>query len=171
MKPLADGYLHNSVDSAFRHALRYNPTCLVSGFNSVEMLRADADAVCRGALDDAENAELMKNAPELGNYVCRQCEKCSVTDDSLLKKLFELEGKFDRQMDDLHPVDAGTYALRQRLCKWFGNAERAREQFVQNPNFLNIDIKNLSPCRYGIDIPRKIKIVNAKLNGGKLTEL
>lgn len=171
MKPLADGYLHNSVDSAFRYALRYDPECLVSGFNSVEMLHADAEAVCRGALDDTQNAELMKNARELGNYVCRQCRECSVMRGSLIKTLFELEGKFDRQMDDLQPVDAGTYALRQRLGKWFNNAEWARGEFAQNQDFLDIDSKKISPCRYGIDIPRKIKIVQAKLNGGKLSEL
>ena len=171
MKPLADGYLHNSVDNAFRCALRYDPACLVSGFNSVEMLLADTNAVCRGALDDAENNALLKNAPELGNYVCRQCKECSVTESHLLKNLFELEGKFDRQMDDLNPVDAGTYALRQRLGKWFGNGERAREMFAQNPDLLNIDIESLSPCRYGIDIPRKIKIAHAKLSSAKLTML
>jgi len=171
MKPLADGYLHNSVDNAFRYALRYDPACVVSGFNSVEMLHADAEAVCRRALDDAGNAGLLKNAPELGNYVCRQCRECSVMKDGLLKKLFELEGKFDRQMDDLSPVDAGTYALRQRLGKWFGNAERARKEFAQNPDFINPGLEELSPCRYGIDIPRKVKIAHAKLSSGKLTRL
>ena len=168
MKPLADGYLHKSVDNAFRYALRENPACVVSGFNSVEMLRADAAAVCRGALNDDETAKLLKTAPELGDYVCRQCPKCSVTSGDVLKKLFELEGKFDRQMNDLHPVDAGTYALRQRLCKWFGNAIRSQEFFTKNADFSDIDTANFSPCSYGINIPRKIKIANAKLSNGKL---
>ncbi len=168
MKPLADGFLHNSVDNAFRYALRYDPSCIVSGFNSIKMLHDDVKAVCRGALDDTANTKLMENAPELDNYVCRQCKECSVMKSNLLKKLFELEGKFDRQMDDLCPVDAGTYALRQRLGKWFGNAERAKKQFAQNPDFLNIDITSLSPCRYTIDIPRKLKIAHTKLSSGKL---
>ena len=56
MKPLADGYLHKSADNAFRYALREDPACIVSGFNSIEMLRADAAAVCRGALADNEAA-------------------------------------------------------------------------------------------------------------------
>lgn len=69
--------------------------------------------------------------PELEDYVCRQCPKYSVTEGGLLKKLFELEGKFDRQMDDLCPVDAGTYALRQRLCKWFSKVTQAQEFFAR----------------------------------------
>ena len=170
MKPLADGYLHNSVDDAFRYALRNNPGCVVSGFNSVEMLRADAAAICRGALDDDETAKLLQNAPELGDYVCRQCPKCSVSEGDLLKGLFELEGKFDRQMDDLRPVNAGTYALRQRLSKWFGNAEHAQDAFL-NSNFLDINKENFSPCLYGINIPRKIKIASAKLSNGKLHKI
>ena len=171
MKPLADGYLHKSVDNAFRYALRENPDCIVSGFNSVEMLRADAAAVCQGALDNEESAKLLQNAPELGDYVCRQCPECSVTEGNLLKKIFELEGKFDRQMDDLRPVDAGTYALRQRLGKWFGNAACAENLFAQEPDFRNIDTSSFAPCPYGIDIPRKIKIASAKLSNGKLHEI
>jgi uncharacterized protein len=171
MKPLADGYLHNSVDNAFRYALRDNPACLVSGFNSVEMLRADVAAVCRGALKDNEMLEVLKNAPELGNYVCRQCKKCSVTESNLLKNLFELEGKFDRQMNDMLPVDAGTYALRQRLCKWFGNAARAQDFFTQNTDFLNINTENFSPCPYGLNISRKIQIASAKLSDGELNKI
>jgi uncharacterized protein len=179
MKPLADGYLYNSVDNAFRYALRDNPACVVSGFNSVEMLRADAAAVCRGALEDEETLKLLKNAPELGDYVCRQCCECSVLSGgqgALLKKLFELEGKFDRQMDDLHPVDAGTYALRQRLGKWFGNGDWAKTYFAQNAedfkaSLFELEAKNFSACRYAIDIPRKIRIAIEKLTDGKLSEI
>jgi hypothetical protein len=175
MKPLADGYLHNSVEDAFRYALRDNPACVVSGFNSVAMLRADAAAVCRGKLDDDETAMLLRDAPELGDYVCRQCRNCSVlpgTEGDLLRKLFELEGKFDRQMDDLRPVDAGTYALRQRLCKWFGNADRARSAFTASPELQSLcKTKDFLPCRYHIDIPRKVRIAAAKLSDGKTAEI
>ena len=179
MKPLADGYLHNSVENAFRYALLGNPACVVSGFNSLEMLRADAAAVCRGRLDENETAELLRNAPELGDYVCRQCRQCSVMPgdkSDLLKKLFALEGQFDRQMDDLRPVDAGTYALRQRLGKWFGNGNRAKAAFAASAETFETTLTNAEPkafsaCRYRIDIPRKIRIAATKLTDGKLSKI
>lgn len=175
MKPLADGYLHNSVENAFRYALKDNPACVVSGFNSVEMLRADAQAICMGELDENETENLLHNAPELGNYVCRQCKKCSVVPEdkaTTLKKLFELEGKFDRQMDDLRPVDAGTYALRQRLGKWFGNTERAKAFFADNQQaFKSLTNENFSSCRYNLDILRKIKVASVKLAGENLSAI
>ena len=90
---------------------------------------------------------------------------------SSLRNYFELEGKFDRQMDDLYPVDAGTYALRMRLGKWFGNGGRAQELFKQNSGFLNLDGKKSPPCPYGINIPRKIKIASAKLSGRELGKI
>jgi aryl-alcohol dehydrogenase-like predicted oxidoreductase len=179
MKPLADGYLYKSVKNAFRYALRYNPDCIVSGFNSVELLDADIAAVAKGALTDTENKSVLAKAPELGKYVCRQCPKCSVLtgrNAGLLKALFELEGKYDRQMNDLLPVDSGTYAIRQYISKWFGNMERAEILFAENAaDFITIielaiasDNDNVfAPCRYGIDIARKIQIATAKLSGGK----
>jgi predicted aldo/keto reductase-like oxidoreductase len=178
MKPLADGYLHNSVEKAFRYALRDNPACIVSGFNSVEMLKADAEAVCRGKLNDYETDELLAEAPELNDYVCRQCSRCSVLPDGdgdLLKKIFELEGKFDRQMNDLRPIDTGTYALRQYLGRWFGNADRAQQAFSEIENEIRNSIitqeKDFAACRYNIDAGRKMKIAVAKLSGSKVSEI
>lgn len=179
MKPLADGYLYRSTENAFRYALRYNPDCIVSGFNSLELLREDVAALSMGALDDAETETLLANAPELGSYVCRQCPKCSVLPGRkgrLLKLLFELEGKFDRQMNSFLPVDSGAYALRLHLCKWFGNMQRAEAMFAENSadfmemieNAIDGDCgKAFASCRYGIDIPRKIQIVAAKLSSGQ----
>jgi aryl-alcohol dehydrogenase-like predicted oxidoreductase len=183
MKPLADGYLYRSVENAFRYALRYNPDCIVSGFNSVDLLTADAAAVAEGPLTDAENESILANAPELGRYVCRQCQDCSVLagrKGRMLKALFELEGKYDRQMNDFLPVDSGTYALRQYLGKWFGNMQRVEALFAENSaDFMNIiesaianDGNNIfAQCRYDIDISRKIQIVAAKLSGGQPAKL
>ncbi len=183
MKPLADGYVYRSVENAFRYSLRYSPDCIVSGFNSLKLLNADAAAVIKGPLNDTENESVLTNAPELGNYVCRQCPKCSVLAGRKarsLKALFELEGKYDRQMNDFQPVDSGTYALRQYLGKWFGNAQRAEALFADNSaEFMDIiepaithDSNNsFAPCRYGIDIPRKIQIIAAKLSGGQPAKL
>ncbi|MFA6104738.1 MAG: aldo/keto reductase [Victivallaceae bacterium] len=179
MKALADGYLYRSIENAFRYSLRYNPDCIVSGFNSVELLDADAAVMAKGPLTDAETELVLANAPELGNYVCRQCPNCSVLAGRkarLLKGLFELEGKYDRQMFDFLPVDSGIYALRQYLGKWFGNAQRMESLFAENSaDFMEIiepaiahDVNNeFAPCRYGIDISRKIRIIAAKLSGGQ----
>lgn len=176
MKPLADGYLYRSPVNAFRYALRHDCDCIVSGFNSLEMLNIDAAAIAEGPLNDAACAALLTDAPELGNYVCRQCKNCTVLPGSqgnLLKRLFELEGKFDRQMNDYRPVDSGTYALRQRLGGWFGNVERATAMYSENAaEFIKLSAASgLKPCRYHIDIPRKIRIAAKKLSGGNPAEI
>ena len=176
MKPIADGYLYRSPVNAFRYALRHDCDCIVSGFNSLEMLNIDAAAIAEGPLDDIAYATLLADAPELGNYVCRQCKNCTVLPGSkgnLLKRLFELEGKFDRQMNDYRPVDSGTYALRQRLGGWFGNVERAKAMYSENAGeFMNLSTApELNSCRYNIDIPRKIRIAAKKLSGGNPAEI
>ena len=106
MKPLGDGYLHRSVKQAFDYALAQEVDVLACGFNSLDMLEADIEAVANWerpterALDD-----ILRGAPELGDYVCRQCGQCK-TEGLDIPKVFELEGKFDRQMFDGHPTDA-----------------------------------------------------------------
>ncbi|MHB9140115.1 MAG: hypothetical protein ACYC4Q_11995, partial [Victivallaceae bacterium] len=79
-------------------------------------------------------------------------------------------------MIDFLPVDSGIFALRQYLGKWFGNMQRVESLFAENSaDFMDIieaaianDSNNeFAPCRYGIDIPRKIRIISAKLSGGQ----
>ena len=164
MKPLADGFLYRSVEDAMRYVLSTGAEVLVSGMNSPDHVYQAAEAVCKGRADEKEIAEILRNAPELGQYVCRQCGKCS----DKLMKLFRLEGYCDRQMIDYLPHDPADYALRVRLSKWFSLEETAIEQF----NRLSLDSETLIAeaqtvrCPYSIDIARKIHLALSKLGPG-----
>lgn len=169
MKPLADGFLYRSPGMALRYALAQDADCLVAGFNGLDMLETDLRVVASGPADAEEVAAILRDAPELGDYACRQCPRCSVfggEDGTALKRLFELEGKVDRQMDNCRPVDAAQYALRERLKGWFGAADRARSLYSAEGS-IGERLAQLSPapCQYGIDIPRKIALAHAKLTG------
>jgi aryl-alcohol dehydrogenase-like predicted oxidoreductase len=167
MKPLADGFLYRSPRDAIRYALSQDTDCLVAGFNSTDMLETDLEACASGAAGREEVDAILRDAPELGDTVCRQCERCTVLDGEdgvALKRLFELEGKVDRQMDPLQPVDAARYALKERLKGWFGSADRARQIYADEGAAGNaLRELHAKPCRYGIDIPRKIGLAHAKL--------
>ena len=174
MKPLADGFLYRSPRPALRYALMQDADCLVSGFNSVALLEDDLAACSDPRPVGSEEIEsILRDAPELGGYVCRQCEHCTVCENgATLKRVFELEGKVDRQMDDRRPVDAAQYALRERLKGWFGTQGRARTVYAQMrapaQGLLGAD---LQPCRYGIDIRRKLRLAHAKLSADGRPEL
>jgi predicted aldo/keto reductase-like oxidoreductase len=175
MKPLADGFLYRSPELAFRYALAQDADCVVAGFNSRAMLDMDL-ACCLAEPGGTEEIErVLAQAPELGDYVCRQCAECSVLPGAggeALKRIFELEGKTDRQMDDRRNTTAAQYALSERLKGWFGSAARARQMYgelpVQASAMMDLPRK---PCRYGIDIPRKLSIADAKLHGGDALRL
>ncbi|MDX9978626.1 MAG: aldo/keto reductase [Lentisphaeria bacterium] len=176
MKPLADGYLYRSPERAFRFALAQPVDCVVAGFNSLDMLAVDV-ACCRDetAATPAEIGQILAEAPELGDYVCRQCAACAVlagTDGEALKRIFELEGKVDRQMDDRRQTTAAQYALRERLKGWFGAAGRARAAYADLPlKAPELATRPSRPCRYGLDIARKLAIADAKLRGDEALRL
>ena len=166
MKPLGDGYLHRSVRQAFEYALAQEVDVLACGFNSVEMLHADIEAACRWERPtEAQLKTILCDAPELGDYVCRQCGDCRLPELDL-PKVFELEGKFDRQIFDGRPTDALDYALRQRLCYWFHNQERAIELYGPHASAVAGLLSSgaeLPDCPYGIDLRRKLKLAHLKL--------
>ncbi len=166
MKPVGDGYLHRSVEEAFTYALAQEVDVLACGFNSLQMLRDDIDAVCAWQRPDEEELEaILRDAPELGDYMCRQCGQCRLPELDI-PKVFELEGKFDRQMFDGRPTDAPDYALRQRLCYWFHNQERAMELYESYTDAVAalFDAETEFPdCPYGIDIAYKLRLAHAKL--------
>lgn len=168
MKPLGDGYLYRSVPSAFSYALAQDADVLACGFNSVEMLKADIEAVTSWSRpSQAELDKVLRDAPELGTYVCRQCGQCK-TRGVDLPRVFELEGKFDRQMFDGQPTDAPDYALRQRLMNWFDNRDRARDLYrplCASVSELLASGDDLPECSYGIDLARKLAMAHAKLSG------
>jgi len=169
MKPLADGYLYRSVGDALTYAMSRDVDVLACGFNGVEMLQADLAAV-RDYTPPAEREvqDVLARAPELGDYVCRQCGRCESCPAGVdIPNVFELEGKFDQQMADGRPHDAPDYALRERLKHWFGNQDRAKQAYadlsVQADACFTAGHRHA--CAYGIDIARKLRVVHAKLTG------
>mgnify|MGYP001041880117 CR=1 FL=1 len=169
MKPLADGFLYRSADSALRYALGSGSDVLICGMNRVEHVYQAARALARGAADVAERAGILKEAPELGAYVCRQCGRCS----DPLMELFRLEGYVDRQMIDYLPHDPADYALRLRLAHWFALADRAQRRFAAagwDEGALLGEAGTVT-CPYGIDVVRKAKFALAKLRGDPLSVL
>jgi uncharacterized protein len=166
MKPLGDGYLHRSPKLAWDYALAQQVDVIACGFNAVEMLRADIEAVCAWRRpSEAEMEAILRTTPELGDYVCRQCGQCRLPDLDL-PRVFELEGKFDQQMFDGRPTSAPDYALRQRLRYWFGNQKRAVELYAPYADGVTALLKGrskLPACPYGIDLGYKLKLAHLKL--------
>lgn len=172
MKPVADGLLWKSAHQAFKYAMSQPVSVVVAGINTNELLQEDLQYVNEYIpMTDDEKENLYKNAPELGNYVCRQCGLCTPCPEGLpIHEIFRYEGYFDRQMANGTVKDAAEYALRERLRFWFGNRELAVEKYAA----LNIKADKCTKCRecipkcpYGIDIIRKLEIADYKLAGKK----
>lgn len=162
-KPLADGFLYRSVRNALRYVLGTGADIAVCGMNASEHVRGAAAAICEGPADSAEREEILRSAPELGRYVCRQCGRCSVE----LMELFRLEGCCDRQMIDYLPHGPADYALRLRLAGWFSLAEVAKERFRASGWDADALVLAASQtdCPYGIDVVRKARLSLMKLRG------
>lgn len=168
MKPVADGLLHRSAAPAFRYAFSQPVSVIVAGINNRAMLEADlAFAETFVPMSDAEKEQLYCDAPELGNYVCRQCGKCLPCPEGLdMPAIFRLEGYYDRQMADGTVTDAADFALRQRLRLWFGNDRMARSLYADLPvkgDHCTGCGECMPKCPYGIDIIRKLGIADYKL--------
>lgn len=169
MKPLADGFLYRSPEPALRYALGSGSEVLVCGMNSVDHVYQAAAALAKGPADADERAAILQDAPELGNYVCRQCGVCSDT----LMALFRLEGHVDRQMIDYLPHDPADYALRLRLAHWFDLTDTARARFAEtgwDTDALKAEAEDVT-CPYGIDVARKVRLALAKLEDEPLNLL
>ncbi len=164
MKPLGDGFLYRSVEDAMRWTLGSGPEVLVSGMNSPEHVRQAVATICKGAADEAEREEILKRAPELGRYACRQCGGCS----EALMETFRLEGYVDRQMMDYLEHDPAHYALAKNLSGWFNLGDIGRERFEKaghKPEEIIAAAKGVD-CPYGIDVERKARLATAKLTEG-----
>jgi uncharacterized protein len=169
MKPLADGFLYRSPEPAMRYALGSGSEVLICGMNRVEHVYEAAAALAKGPADADEREAILRDAPELGDYVCRQCGGCS--DD--LMALFRLEGYVDRQMIDYLPHDPADYALRLRLAHWFDFTDTARARFAEagrDVDALRAEAAEIA-CPYGIDVARKTRFALAKLQDEPLNLL
>jgi predicted aldo/keto reductase-like oxidoreductase len=168
MKPVGDGYLYRSPEPAFRYAFALPCATMVAGMNTLEYLETDmAAAKAFKPMDKKEMEELYAEAPELGDYVCRQCYRCVPNpSDVPIPQIFQLEGMYDRQMDDGRQHEPQDQLLRSRLKGWFGMEhvawQRYRELGVNTEDFESC--AEVEPhCPYGIEIVRKLKLANAKL--------
>jgi predicted aldo/keto reductase-like oxidoreductase len=66
----------------------------------------------------------------LGNYVCRQCNKCLPCPENIaIPEIFKFEGWYDRQIWDGIVREPGDYLMRQVLRFWFQNEERGRTAY------------------------------------------
>jgi hypothetical protein len=91
---------------------------------------------------------------------------CPAEDGLLLRRIFELEGWYDRQMWDNVIQDSQDYSMRMRLGSWFGQQELARDTYAREGLAIDRDrdYSDLSwLCPFGIDIDSKLKLADAKL--------
>lgn len=170
MKGVGDGYLWRSAEIALRYAWSLPIGTLALGFNTVEMLEQDlAWAEAFTPLTGEERERLYTDAPELGNYVCRLCDKCLPCPEKIdIPRLFELEGIYDRQMWDGVIRDPADFALRNRLRFWFDNQERARAAYAETAvkadactNCGDCELR----CPYRLPIVSKLRHTHYKLSG------
>lgn len=170
MKGLADGFLWKSVEKAFRYALSLPVSTVVAGINTMEMLEKDLQIINSFApMSEEEKQILFRDAPELGNYVCRLCGKCLPCPEAIeIVEVFKLEGYYDRQMFSARIESAPDYALRERFRFWLGNEDLARERYDK------LEVKATActrcgecepRCPYHIPIMRKLRIADYKLGG------
>lgn len=168
MKPVADGLLWRSAKDAFRYAFSQPVSIVVAGINNRELLELDLSfAEEFTPMSEEEIEKLYASAPELGNYVCRQCDKCLVCPEDIpITKVFQYEGYFDRQMADGIVTNASDYALKERLRFWFDNRDMAKHLYAE----LKIKADSCTKCGlcsphcpYDINIIRKLSIADYKL--------
>ena len=174
MKPLADGFLWKNVEDAFRYVFSLPVDAVVTGMNNKEMLEMDLKLAEEfEPMSEEEKEELFSNAEELGDYICRQCDNCSVSKEfgENIKEVFKMEGYYDRQMYDGRPRNPADYALRDRLRFWFGDKEMAVEKYNElkiNAEDLLKETADFKACQYGLDIKNKLEIVDYKLGESQI---
>jgi len=168
MKPLGDGYLYKSVEQAFNYVFNQDVSIVVTGMNTLQMLEKDFDMAENYITITDEWLEILfRDAVELGDYVCRQCGKCMPCPEGVdITGIFALEGIFDRQMTRGEVENSAEYALSERLKNWFGTQERAIKEYAEKEDDVSrctgCGLCN-SICPYGIDVIKKLKWVDYKL--------
>lgn len=167
MKAIGDGYLWRSVEIAMRYAWSLPVSTVVVGINTLEFLKQHlVFAEIFRPMSAKEIDHLYQTAPEFREYVCRQCKDCNVSDTLPLKRIFELEGWYDRQMWDGKVINSEDYSIRMRLGPWFGQQELARTSYKLEGIQVNPekDYTHLNDrCPYIVNILSKLRIAQAKL--------
>jgi predicted aldo/keto reductase-like oxidoreductase len=168
MKPVGDGFLYRSPEPALRYAFGLPCSTMVSGMNSMEYLETDmAVAKAFQPMSEKELEQLFLAAPELGDYVCRQCFKCIPNPKEVpIPQIFQLEGMYDRQMDDGLSHEPRDERLRSKLKNWFGTEQVAWERYREldvDPDDFDSCTEVEPRCPYGLGIVRKLKRTHQKL--------
>jgi predicted aldo/keto reductase-like oxidoreductase len=172
MKAIGDGLLWQSAEQSFRYAWSLPIHVMVAGMNTEAFLEQDlALAQDFSPMNQEEMDQWFFDAPELGNYVCRLCDKCLPCPENVnIPRIFELEGWFDRQMWDGVVRDPGDYWLRNTLRFWFDNQERAKAAYagLAVQATACTDCGDCEPrCPYHLPIVDKLRHVHYKLAGGQ----
>jgi predicted aldo/keto reductase-like oxidoreductase len=170
MKAVGDGFLWRSPEQAFRYAWTLPIHVMAAGMNTMAMLELDlAYAEAFTPMSEEEKEQWFFEAPELGSYVCRLCDKCLPCPEGVdIPRIFELEGWYDRQMWDGVVRDPGDYWLRTALRFWFDNQERARTAYAALPVKADActDCGECEPrCPYHLPIVAKLRHTHDKLTG------
>jgi predicted aldo/keto reductase-like oxidoreductase len=168
MKAVADGLLWRSAEVAFRYAWSLPIHVMVAGMNTQAMQEQDfALAEKFTPMTDAEREQLFSEALELGNYVCRQCNKCLPCPENIdIPGIFKYEGWYDRQMWDGIVREPGDYLMRQILRFWYQNEERARTVYetVRVKADACTECGECEPrCPYNLPIIAKLRNAHYKL--------
>ena len=172
MKVVGDGFLWRSAEQAFRYAWSLPIHVMAAGMNTLAQLDQDLSyAETFVPMSEEEQEQWFFDAPELGNYVCRLCDKCLPCPENVaIPRIFELEGWYDRQMWDEVVRDPGDYMLRLALRFWFDNQERARAAYAALPVKADActDCGECEPrCPYHLPIVGKLRRSHAKLTDAK----
>jgi predicted aldo/keto reductase-like oxidoreductase len=172
MKAVGDGLLWRSAEQAFRYAWALPIHVMAAGMNTMAMLEQDLGyAETFTPMSEEEKEQWFLDAPELGNYVCRLCDKCLPCPEGIdIPGIFELEGQYDRQMWDGVVRNPADYWLRNSLRFWFENQERARAAYAALPIKADActDCGECEPrCPYRLPIVDKLRHVHYKLTGAK----
>ncbi|MGC8843931.1 MAG: 4Fe-4S dicluster domain-containing protein, partial [bacterium] len=167
MKAVGDGLLRNSARMAIRYALTHCDVAVL-GMNTISQAKLDIE-VARNfrPLTKEEEEEWFRKAPELGNFVCRQCGKCLPCPVGIdIPKVFLVEGAFDRQVMD--GIDRGEEENKWRytLAHWYGNERWAKSLYEDLPVKPSACIdcgKCEERCPYHIPIRKRIRDIAKKI--------
>lgn len=168
MKAVGDGLLYRSPEAALRYAFGLPIAVMAAGMNTLAFLETDMTAAkAYTPMTATEQEALFRDAPELSNYVCRQCGKCLPNERNVpIPTIFQLEGMLDRQMNDFNEHDAAERALRNQFASFFALGNVAKERYralkVNKDDFASCAAVEPN-CPYGLPIVRKLEYVDAKL--------
>jgi predicted aldo/keto reductase-like oxidoreductase len=171
MKPIADGLLWRSATDSFRWVWSQpEVTSAATGNNTMYQLASNLSlAKHQEPMSDEERNRVRHEAPELANYVCRQCHHCMPNAAGLnIPAIHCLEGYYDRQMMPGPVMDLPDKDIRNGLSNWFGNREWAKARYAEMDRQVpgDVDCSDAEQrCPFHLPITAKLKWVHQKLTG------